>query len=172
MKHVLPCACATIFLCTGAWAADPTLSLDGYGSLKFGMPAERVLRLLQDEKPYNPAASDACEQFTLPQFRAMGLRFMLEKSKLVRIDVDFDAGAVETSAQTDKGIGLRAKEEDVLKAYPDAVIKPNPADPTWHTIVVQSPDRSRGIIFETNGKTVKSIRAGDTPVIAAAEGCN
>jgi hypothetical protein len=172
VKAILAGVFATVFLCTGALAADPTLSFDGYGPLKFGMPAERVLRLLQNEKPYNPAASDACEQFTLPQFRAMGLRFMMEKSNLVRIDIDFDSGAVETSAQTDKGIGLRAKEEDVLKAYPDAIIKPNPADPTWRSIVVRSPDRSRGIIFETNGKTVKSIRAGEVPVIAAVEGCN
>lgn len=163
---------ATALFFTGTSAADPTLSLDGYGPLKFGMSAEHVLRLLQNEKPYNTAASNACEQIALPQFKAAGLRFMVEEQKLVRIDIDFDSGAVETSAQTDKGIALRSPEEDVLKAYPGAVVKHNPADPTWHSIVVQTPDKSRGIIFETNGKTVKSIRAGLTPEISTTEGCN
>lgn len=159
-------------LLTGTATADPTLSLDGYGPLKFGMSAEQVLRALQNEKPYNTAASGACEQIALPQFKAAGLRFMVEEQKLVRIDVDFDSGTVETSAQTDKGIALRSKEEDVLAAYPGAIVKRNPADPSWHSIVVQTPDKSRGLIFETNGKTVKSIRAGLTPVISSTEGCN
>jgi hypothetical protein len=146
---------AAVLSLTGAFAAAPALSLDGFGPFKFGMPTEHVRRIqqneqsLQDGKPYNVAATDvtatnACQQFTLPQYKGSGLRFTAEKKKLVRIDVDFDSGTVETSAQTDKGIGLRSAEEDVLKAYPDAVIKRNPGDPTWHTIIVETPVTAAG----------------------------
>jgi hypothetical protein len=163
---------AASFLLSGALAADLTLSLDGFGPLKFGMPADQVERLLHDEKPYNPYASSECRQFTIPQFEPAGLSFVVEGRKLVRIDVDFGNGKVEASAKTDTGIGLGSAEENVLKAYPNAVIKPNPSDPAWHAIIVETPDHSRGIIFETNGKTVKSIRAGARPVISATEACN
>lgn len=156
---------------TGAFAADPMLSFDGYGVLKFGMAADQIERILQNEKPYNINASSECRQFTIPQFAPAGLSFVIEGKKLVRIDVDFGTATKETTARTDTGIGLGSAETDVLKAYPAAVIKHNPDDPSWHTIIAETPDHSRGIVFETNGKTVKSIRAGIRDVVSSVEGC-
>lgn len=153
-----------------ASAADLTLSLDGYGPLKFGSSADRVLQLLRDEKPYNVAASGGCQQITPPQLASTGLRLTLEDRTLVRIDIDFTSGSRETSAKTDTGIGLGSAEADVLTAYPNAVIKRNPDDPTWHTIKVETAER--GLIFETNGQTVKSIRAGLRDIVLSAEPCN
>jgi hypothetical protein len=160
---------AGVFSC-GASAADLTLSLEGYGPLKFGSTADRVLQLLRDEKPYNVAASSGCQQITPPQFAGTGLSLTIEDRKLVRIDIDFTSGSRETSAKTDTGIGLGSAEAEVLAAYPNAVIKRNPDDPTWHTIKVETADR--GLLFETNGQTVKSIRAGLRDIVLSAEACN
>lgn len=172
MNRIVSKLLATVLLSSGAAAADLTLTAEGYGPLTFGMPTDQVMRLLHDEKPYNLAASNACKQFTPPQLVEAGLSLVVEKQKLVRIDIDFNTANRETSAKTDTGIGLGSPEANVLKAYPDAIIKRNPADPAWHTIVVETPDHSRGLIFETNGQTVKSIRAGLRNEITSAEGCN
>ena len=173
MRYVLTLI-ATVLLGSSAYAADagPTLSLDGFGPLKFGMPADQSLAVLHHEMPYNLAASGRCKQLSLPQFEAAGLSFVLEQQKLVRIDIDFNTGKRETSARTDTDIGLGSPEADVRKAYPGAKIKSNPADPAWHTITVETPDHSRGLVFETNGETVKTIRGGLREAITSEEGCN
>jgi hypothetical protein len=161
---------AVVLSFTGASAADLMLSADGLGQLTFGTPADQVQRILHYDPPYSLSASDSCTQFTTPQFEPAGLTFMVEGKKLVRIDIDFNNGKVEATARTDTGIGLGSAEADVLKAYPAAAIKRNPDDPSWHTLIVETPDHSRGIIFETNGKTVKSIRAGVRDMISSLEG--
>jgi hypothetical protein len=172
MKPALTHLAVTALLFTGAYAAEPMVSLDGFGPLKFGMASEEVERLIQYDKPYRLGASDECKQFTMPQFESQGLSFTMERQKFIRLDIAFGARHLDGSARTDTGIGLGSAEADVLKAYPDAKVKPNPADPSWHTITIQTPDRSRGIAFETNGKTVKAIRAGFTLVISTTEACN
>lgn len=173
MKHLVTGLLAAALLVSASAAADgPTISLDGYGPLKFGMASEQVERIVQYDKPYSLGASDACQQFTMPQFEPMGLFFTMERQKFIRLDVTYGTTHIDTSAQTDTGIGLGSAEADVLKAYPGAKVKPNPADPTWRTIIVLTPDKSRGIAFETNGKTVKSIRAGFAQVISPSDACN
>ena len=103
----------------------------------------------------------------------MGLSFTIESGYLTRVNVEFyGTDPRSLLIKTEAGIGLGSREEDVLKAYPRAKVNPNPADPTWHTIIAEAPDRTRGIVFETNGKTVKSMRAGATPAINFANGCS
>lgn len=149
------------------------LTMDGIGNVVIGMPIDRVELLLHDKLGYNQFENHGCSILTTPMLESSGLSFMIESKKLTRVNVDFFAKSpLPLTIKTDTGIGLGASEEDVLKAYPGAKVKPNPADPTWHTIIFEAPDRSKGIVFETNGKTVKSMRAGATPAIIYVNGCS
>ncbi len=174
MKHVWPVLGIAVLSMAAASAGDQdfALSANGMGPFKIGMPDEQVYRILQYEPPYNLAASNGCSQFTTPQAEAMGLSFVVDQSRLIRINVEFGAGTSQPTTRTDTGIGLGSAEEDVLKAYPAAKIKSNPADPAWHSIAVETPDHSRGLIFETNGKTVKSIRAGEKATLSTENVCD
>ena len=165
----------TLAVAGGALADDvlSPLSMNGIGPLKVGAQQEIVERYLHDKLPYNQYANHGCSTVSTQQLEPTGLSFMLEKKILTRINVDYygtDPRPLEI--KTDTGVGLGSSEDDVRKAYPGAVVKPNPADPTWHTIVMETPDHTRGIIFETDGKTVKSMRAGENPAINYANGCN
>jgi hypothetical protein len=149
------------------------LSMDGIGNVTIGLDVDRVELLLHDKLGYNQFAHHGCSTLTTPMLESTGLSFMIESKKLTRVNVDYFAKSpLPLTIKTDTGIGLGASEEDVLKAYPNAKVKPDQADPTWHSIIVEAPDRTKGIVFETNGNTVKSMRAGANPAINYANGCN
>lgn len=176
MKRVLGPVLAVAIAVTAGATAEPIyspLSIQGLGPLKFGYTADQMQRFLHDKMAYNPYANHGCSVFTTQELEPTGISFMVQQKILTRVNVDFygnDPRPLEI--KTDKGIGLRSTEDEVKAAYPNAVIKANPADPTWHTIVVDAPDHMSGMIFETDGKTVKSIRAGQYPAISQADGCN
>lgn len=157
-----------------AMAADfPNgLSMDGIGKITIGMDIERVEMLLRERLGYDQARNHGCSVVTTPALESTGLSFTIESRKLTRVNVDYYAKSpLPLTIKTDTSIGLGSNEDDVLKAYPGAKVTPNPADPTWHTITAEAPNRTKGIVFETNGKTVKNMRAGATPAINYADGC-
>jgi len=119
------------------------LSMDGIGKVTIGMDIDRVELLLHDKFGYNQYEKHGCSLLTTPKLETTGLSFMFESKKLSRVNVDYFAKSpLPLTIKTDTGIGLGASEEDVLKAYPGAKVKPNPADPTWHTIIAEASDRS------------------------------
>lgn len=173
MKRMLGFVFA-VTIVPGAMAQDypHVLSVDGIGNIKIGMNNEQVERNLHEKTPYNQFTNHGCSQFTTPGLEPTGISFMIEQKRLTRINVEFYGTDPRPLAiKTEAGVGLGSAEEDVRKAYPNAVVKNNPSDPTWHTIVAETPDHSRGLIFETDGKKVKSMRAGENPAIAYADGC-
>jgi len=174
MKRMLGLV-AAVMIAPAATAQDypHVLSVDGIGNIKIGMNPEMMERYLHEKTPYNQFANHGCSQFTTQKLEPTGISFMMEKKRLTRINVEFyGTDPRPLAVKTEAGIGLGSAEEDVLKAYPGAIIKANPADPTWHTVVAETPDHSRGLIFETDGKTVKSMRAGENPAIAYINGCS
>jgi hypothetical protein len=149
------------------------LSQDGIGPVHIGMNTDQVERIVHTKMGYNQYRNHGCSTMTTKELEPLGISFMIEAKHLSRVNVDFYGTDPRPLAiKTDAGIGLGSSEEDVLKAYPAARIKPDPADPTWHTIIVESPDRTRGLVFYTNGKTVKSMRGGINPAISYPNGCN
>lgn len=153
----------------------PTLlSEDGIGNITIGMDVERMEVLLHDKTGYNRYENHGCSTITTKSLAPTGISFMIENKLLTRVNVDYYAKDPRPLAiKTAEGIGLGSREEDVVKAYGDrAKVKPNPQDPTWHTIAVEERDRSKGIVFETDGKTVKSMRAGRNPAISYPLGCS
>ena len=170
--RVLPVILAAMFGPALALDIPNGLSQDGLGNVKVGGDIERVENQLHEKFGYTQYANHGCSMLTTKALETTGLSFMFEDKILTRINVDFYAKSpIPLTIKTDTGIGLGSREEDVLKAYPGAKVKPNPADPTWHTIISETPDRTRGIVFETNGETVKSMRAGLNPAISYANGC-
>jgi len=149
------------------------LSQDGIGPVKIGMKYEQVERFLMTKLGYSPYVNHGCSTVISKQMAPLGITFMIETNRLTRINVDFyGTDPRPLNIKTDAGIGLGSSEEDLLKAYPTARIKPDPADPTWHTIFVEAPDQSKGLVFETNGKTVKSMRGGANPAISLRNSCD
>lgn len=149
------------------------LSPDGIGPLKIGVDDSTMERHLHTRLGYNRYKDRGCSTLITKELAPTGLSYTIESKYLTRINLDFYSNDPRPLAiKTDTGLGLGSSEEDVLKAYPDAQVKPNELDPTWHTIIALSPSRTKGIVFETNGKTVKSIRAGLTPTIYPPNPCN
>lgn len=149
------------------------LSPGGLGDIKIGMPVDKIELLLHDKLGYNQYNNRGCSVLSTPKMEPTGLSVMIESSLLTRINVDYvGKSTIPETFKTDTGVGLGSTELDVLKAYPNARVKPNPSDPTWHTIIFEVPDHTKGIVFETDGKTVKSMRAGDSSAISFANGCS
>ncbi len=174
MKRVLLLV-ALLAGCGAALAADPAslLSANGVGKLKVGMPIADLERIVHAGQSYDPYANHGCSVVTAKALSPWGLSFQIEDKHLTRINVDYyDTNTRPTLIKTAKGIGLGSSEADVIKAYAGRVrVKPNPQDPTWHTLYVDTPDHRRGMAFETNGKTVQSLRVGEYPSIENKEGC-
>ncbi len=149
------------------------LSMDGIGNVMIGTDIDRVEMLLRGKLGYSQFENHGCGVVTTPTLESTGLSFVIEAKKLTRVNVDYYAKSpLPLTIKTDTGIGLGSSEADVMKAYPNAKVKLNPADPTWHTITDESPDRTKGIVFGTDGKTVKSMRAGATPTVNYANACS
>ncbi len=151
----------------------PIFSANGYGDVRIGMKVEQMERVLHQKLPYNPFDNHGCSLFTTPQMELIGLSFVMDHKELVRINVDyFSASSQPRAIKTADGIGLGSSEEELLTAYgAAAAVTPNSGDPTWHTVTVDSADHGGGLIFETDSKTIKSMRGGSYPAIALPSGC-
>lgn len=173
MKHVLLFA---VLFAGSAFGASPDnlLSADGLGTIEIGMQLDRLERVVRTKLAYNPYANHGCSPVTTLELEPRGISFTIDSKRLTRINLEFYGTDPRPLAiKTEAGVGLGSPEEDVTKAYGSRVrIKPNAADPTWHTLYVDAPDHSRGIIFETDGKTVKSVRAGEYPSISNQVPCS
>lgn len=158
---------------TAAARADLVLTSKGLAPVEIGMSLESLERALRTKMPYSDYVNHGCAVVTSKVVEPYGVSFMIEMRRLTRIGLDFyGTDPRPLGIKTDTGVGLTSSEEDVLKAYGDrARVEPNPQDPSWHTIIVDDPDHNKAIVFETNGKTVKSIRAGLYPAVMSRTGC-
>ncbi len=157
---------------TFAYDYPNNVSADGIGNIKIGLAVDKVEILLHGKLGYSPYANHGCSTLTTKLLEPSGISFMIESKVLTRINLDYvGSSTIPEEIKTDTGVGLGATEETVLKAYPKAKVKPNPADPTWHTIFADAPNGTNAIVFETNGITVKSLRAGAYPSIMSPSGC-
>jgi hypothetical protein len=170
-------AVGTILLAAPAWAAeaapelprlDPrTISLEGFGTARAGMSvadAGKALGVKLQEtaaaKPDEPAACHTADGVELP-----GVTFVIENGKVVRIDV-YGAGY-----QTAKGVRIGMKEGEVKARYPGIQVTPHKYDSAGHYLTVASKDRKFGIVFETDGALVTSMRSGGLPFVARPDAC-
>ena len=98
-----------------------------------------------------------------------GLGVMLERGRVVRIDVG------EPGIMTASGVGVGATESTVKETYSDRIrVEPHKYDPRGHYlrfVPASTQDRDFGLVFETDGHSVTSFRAGTARAVALVEGC-
>jgi hypothetical protein len=172
MKRVL--GFLSVFALAGtAFGAELVLQPDGFGRARIGMGIDQLEQVLMTKLAYQPFANRGCGVVTTRAMEPMGVSYQIESKFLTRINVEYFVNDPRPlTIKTEAGVGLGSSEEEVLKAYgARARVQPNSGDPTWHTIYVDEPDHKRGVVFETNGKTVKTMRAGDYPSITDSIGC-
>lgn len=173
MKRALILSAAMLSMAAGAQDFGTLLSENGVGEIAIGAAADKLTIALRGPIRYDPYLNGGCSVITTKSLEPTGISLQIEKKTLTRVNVDYYATDPRPLAfKTAAGIGLGSSEADLLKAYPKARIKPNPADSTWHTVFVDSADGTRAMVFETNGVSVKSIRVGEYESVVRASGCN
>jgi hypothetical protein len=90
---------------------------------------------------------------------------MVERRKIVRVDVNSSA------YRTTSGVRIGMTEQDVKRHYPDIKTEVHHYDPSGHYLTILSNDQRLGIVFETDGKVVTSLRGGERGPVGYVEGC-
>lgn len=161
--------------CAAAFGADASLTLTAtsLGQVRIGASDSKLEEFLRRKLPSRSEYEGSCIVVSSLEAQAIGVSYMLEEGHVTRINIDFYGTAASASpVRTEAGIGLGATEDEVKRAYGDRLrVEPNSNDPAWHNLIVDQPDHSGAIIFDTNGKTVVSIRAGQYPSVAYTESC-
>ena len=148
----------------GANAADLTLSADGLALGAIGDSTSHLERVLRQKIPVETQPGSCVVVAGFDQEK-LGITYVIEDETLTRINVDY-YGKSPSTIHTAAGIGLGSAEEDVMKAYEGRVrIESDTGDPSWHFLYVDEPDGSRGLRFDTDGKKVKSMHAGQYPAL-------
>ena len=139
---------------------------DSVGGVHFGMSIAAAQLVLKDSSGV-PAGE--CTYWR-PSSAPRGLSFMVENGTVVRADVD-SAGA----ARTAEGIGVGSTEAEITRAYGQHVtiqLHKYQWEAGWRYFRYLPPgDSLNAILFETDGKVVKSYRVGRRPQVEYAERC-
>lgn len=110
---------------------------------------------------------DDCH-YTVPAGAPVGLRFMAESSRVVRVDVD-SAGPA-----TDRGAQVGMTEDGIARLYPAGLrTMPHKYVSGGHYLVFTPPGADSGfrIVWETDGRRVTTYRAGIEPAVEYVERC-
>jgi hypothetical protein len=163
-------------------AAAPTpagnaLTLQGIGPVQLGMGVQEAERALQTRlRPMSPEESDACWQTQRADGQQPHIWYMVEEGRITRMDIGDTVGVSDANptitVKTAEGIGIGAKESDVLAAYgPATKVMPHKYDEKGHYLVVDSPDAKSALVFETSDGIVTTFRTGFHPSVDYVEGC-
>jgi len=156
--------------------SDQSISLPDFGTVTIGDSAATASRELRQPIAMAPGTnpeSSTCMIFTPKGLESTGVSLIFEDKRITRINIDYYGDAAEPlSIKTAAGVGLGTTEEDVKKAYAGHFrLEPDSGDPTWHYIYVDAPGGETGLRFDTDGKKVKSMHAGQYPALNYKQGC-
>ena len=145
---------------TGTPAANPVLTLEGFGDLVIGKPVPAGSSFAKR----GAQASDLCLIYSSPEYP--GVYAIVEEGAVRRVTVQRDS-----TVKLVEGIGVDATEKDVLAAFPGFVASP-------HTYVeapakyLQQPGSDPRLRFEIDEKgLVSAIHTGTRPQLEYVEGC-
>ncbi len=93
-----------------------------------------------------------------------GVRFMVIDDTVVRVDIDTPA------VRTRSGLGVGTSEAEILRAFPTASVTPHEYT-DGHYVTITDSATGNKVVFETDGATVTTYRAGRAPEVEYVEGC-
>jgi hypothetical protein len=149
---------------------EPTLSDEsevttvGLDTVEFGMSFDEAqqaagTRLVVTEGD----AGSACYRVD-PEEGPEGVTFLVTNSTIERVDID--SGAVQTRS----GAGVGTSISELTELYGDRLESaPSPEGTTFTFVPADESDAEYRLIFETDGSTVTSFRAGKLPEVI--DGC-
>ena len=143
------------------------VSLSGIGPIRFGMPLAEVARLLDDPALLSRSRDAACS-YVRPKGLPRGAALMVSGGVVVRLDVD-SAGTI-----TESGLGVGDSEVAVLvrNSGRTSIQSNKYRGPLAHDVVVTNPtDAAHLMIFETDGRVIKTYRAGNRAAVQLVERC-
>jgi len=148
---------------------DSALRMDGIGDVHIGMSRadiEGVLSTALDAAP--PSEGSTCQYATADALP--GLKLMLEDDALVRIDVEGEG------VRSPEGVGIGTAETDVVSVYgPRATVMPHKYEAAWNYVeVAETNPRDPPLlyVFESDGTSIVTWRAGRAPQVQYVEGCS
>jgi len=145
---------------SGAWV----VRYDGVGPVKIGVSLDQLSATLHERLLKDESGGESCFYV-----RARGhdhIAFMIEDSRLVRIDVD--APGIRTSA----GFQVGDSEAHARRVYGTKMeVTEHQYIDTGHYLTVRSADGRYGIRFETDNGKITTFYAGTYEAIQYVEGC-
>jgi hypothetical protein len=137
-----------------SWTMDP----DHAGPVRFGAPA-----------PGDTAVPDTGCHYWRPAEAPRGVSFMIEHGIIVRADVD------SAGVETGEGIGIGSPESAIRAAYGQHLtvqLHKYQWEAGWkYFLYLPAGDSLNAIVFETDGKAVRTFRAGRRPQVQYVERC-
>lgn len=152
-----------VALALAAPAMDAPFTVTGVGALRVGMSTAALRRLgavNADPDPESP-----CAYWSTPLYP--GLRLMAVGGRLARIDNEDPAWRTRSGAR----VGMT--EREIRAIYGGAIeVRPHPyTAPEGHYLVYRARGRPYGMIMETAGGRVETMRVGSWEHVQWIEGC-
>lgn len=154
-----------VFVAANALAADTwVVRFDGVGPVKIGMTLAQLSTALHQKFTEEESGSEGCFYVHANGHGHVG--FMIEDSKLVRVDVE--APGISTVT----GIQVGDAEARVRRVYGSRVkVTEHKYIDTGHYLTVRSADGALGVRFETDKGKITTFYAGTYEAIQYVEGC-
>jgi len=149
-------------MATPVRAADPPLTVDGWGGLRIGMAEAEAARLFKLQAPPDDEVNSFdCREIPLPA-GGPDASVMTQEAKVSRISL-----YGPSQLKTDRGFGVGSKEADIRKAY-GAAIKVEPhhyEGPKAHYLTAWNASKRRGVRYETDeAGVVTTVHVGDESI--------
>jgi len=151
-----------------ALSTGTRVTVNGIGAIKVGMTVQQAQRasgltLARGQRPVRP--DDGACYYVSARTGLDDVLFMIEDGTVARVDVR------NRAVRTLSGAHIGQTEAEVQRIYGrDLEVTPHKYDDKGHYLTVY-PNSQRRVIFETDGKVVKTFRAGRMPAVGYVEGC-
>ncbi|MBC8143897.1 MAG: hypothetical protein H7Y38_20890 [Armatimonadetes bacterium] len=156
-----------------ALSPSDKMKINGIGAVRIGMPLTKAIDATQMSWNVEFAVSDGDCRYATPIVEKPNektdLSFMVVDGVIVRAEVS------KRGIATVSGVRVGDTEAKVKAAYPGKIkSEVHPYDENGHYLIftpTDAKDAKFRLIFETDGKTVRSFRAGRVPEVHWIEGC-
>ena len=140
------------------------VTFNTFGAVKIGMTVSQASKALGVNLNGSEKQGDCYYVSPKNDFNDIG--FMVNRGSIARFDIS------ESGYKTDRGAKIGTTEDEVKRLY-EGLYKVSPHKYVdGHYITIEKQGGKYGIIFETDGKTVTSFRAGRFPEVGYIEGCS